>query len=149
MAGMEPECLCPPSPLRRGGPGGEVWGVERQPKTSPPNPRSEAERGNKTRQPFRLAPARRNRYHTASEGFTGGPVMKWKVWLCAAVAVAILSGGALVIFNYVNAKPPRTEISTPESRKAGPSDVDRAAACVSAIREIGPRCSATAGTKHE
>jgi len=75
--------------------------------------------------------------------------MKWKVWLCAAVAVAILSGGALVIFNYVNAKPPRTEISTPESRKAGPFDGERAVAYVSAICDIGPRISGTAGMKKQ
>jgi glutaminyl-peptide cyclotransferase len=75
--------------------------------------------------------------------------MSRRLWLFSGLGAAGLLGGALVIFNYVNAKPPRTEIGTPEARKAGAFDGERAVAYVASICEIGPRMSGSDGMKKQ
>jgi glutaminyl-peptide cyclotransferase len=70
--------------------------------------------------------------------------MKRTVLMASALGLVALSGGILV-FNHLFARPARTEVGTPEARKAGAFDGDRAMTYLTAVCDIGPRISGTDG----
>lgn len=69
--------------------------------------------------------------------------MKRTVWVVAAGVVALLGG--VLVFNHLFAKSPRTELGTPEARKAGSFDGDRALGYLTTLCDIGPRLSGSDG----
>jgi glutaminyl-peptide cyclotransferase len=70
--------------------------------------------------------------------------MKRTVFLVSAFGVLALVGGILV-FNHLFAQPARTEVGTPEARKAGAFDGERAITYLTALCDIGPRISGSEG----
>lgn len=76
--------------------------------------------------------------------------MRRRTWILTALAGLAILGGSLVFFTTNGtARPTRNEVGTPEARKAGPFDGERAMKYLTTICDLGPRISASEGMEKQ
>lgn len=75
--------------------------------------------------------------------------MTQKTWTLLGVGLIGLLGGALVVFNFGNAKPIKKDPAEPAARKAGDFDGDNAIKYLKTLCDLGPRVSGSDGMKKQ
>ena len=75
--------------------------------------------------------------------------MAQKTWMAVSVGIIATLAGALLVFNFGNAKPPKKDPPEAEARKAGDFDGERAIKYLRTLCDIGPRISGSEGMKKQ